>query len=104
MNLLLDTYVFLWWREASTRLKRDAKRAISDADTVFVSAASAWEVGIKIALKKLSIPGPLETAVEQSGFEKLLVGFGHAAAGSTLAPTTATRSTSCSLRRPSPRD
>ncbi|MSR19821.1 MAG: type II toxin-antitoxin system VapC family toxin [Gemmatimonadetes bacterium] len=86
MRLLLDTHVFLWWRESSGRLKGEAERAISGADIVFVSAASAWEIAIKLALKKLRIPGPLDAAVEDSHFDQLPISFAHASAVTGLAP------------------
>ena len=79
MRLLLDTHVFLWWREANRRIRGDAGRAISEADAVFVSVASGWEIAVKVALKKLTIPGPVEPAIEESRFEKLPITFGHAA-------------------------
>lgn len=78
MRLLLDTQVFLWWRADDKRLGRTARAAIADADVVFVSAASAWEAGIKAALGRLRYPGTIETGVEHSGFEKLPVTFAHA--------------------------
>lgn len=86
MRLLLDTHVFLWWREASERLRPDAVAAISEAEAVFVSAATAWEVAIKVALGKLRLPGPLEPAVEESRFDKLPITFAHAAAVAALSP------------------
>jgi PIN domain nuclease of toxin-antitoxin system len=43
-------------------------------------------VAIKIALGKLRIPGPLEEAVSDSGFEALPITFSHAAAVTGLAP------------------
>jgi PIN domain nuclease of toxin-antitoxin system len=86
VSLLLDTHVFLWWRENNPRLKADARRAIAESPAVFVSAASAWEVAIKVGTGKLRIPGPVEDAVEQSGFEKLPVEFRHAAATMVLPP------------------
>lgn len=86
MRLLLDTHVFLWWREASSRLSAEAREAIGDADEAFVSAATAWEVAIKVALKKLRLPGPLEPAIEDGGFDKLPVLFAHASAVTGLAP------------------
>jgi PIN domain nuclease of toxin-antitoxin system len=79
LRLLLDTHVFLWWRENSPRLTPAARRAIAEADDAFVSAASAWEVAVKMAVGKLTIPGPFEGAVEESGFSKLVVEFRHAA-------------------------
>ena len=86
MTLLLDTHVFLWWREANHRLKGKASSAIAEAESVFVSVASGWEIAIKVALKKLTIPGPIEPAIEESRFEKLPITFGHAAALMGLAP------------------
>jgi len=84
--LLLDTHVFLWWLEANPRLKGRARRSISNAEIVYVSAVSEWEAAIKVGLGKLTIPGPLEPAVEESGFEKLSITFEHASAVATLPP------------------
>ena len=49
-KLLLDTHAFLWWRSNDQLLQGAAKSAIADADVVFVSAATAWEAGIKASL------------------------------------------------------
>ena len=83
-RLLLDTHVFLWWRADDRRINAAARRAIAEADVVFVSAASAWEAGIKIALGQLSIPDSFEAGVSESGFEKLPIGFAHAEAAARL--------------------
>lgn len=84
MNLLLDTHAFLWWREESPRLRTEARRAIASADLVAVSAATAWEIAIKVSIGKLRIPGPVEPAVRDSGFSPLRVDFYHAAAVESL--------------------
>lgn len=60
------------------------RQSIAGADLVFVSAASAWEVAIKVALGKLSVPSSVEQAVEDSRFSKLPVTFAHAAAVAEL--------------------
>jgi PIN domain nuclease of toxin-antitoxin system len=83
-RLLLDTHVFLWWRSDDRQLKRAARRAIAGADVVFVSAASAWEAAIKIALGRLRVPDTIEAGVLESGFEKLAIGFAHAEAAARL--------------------
>jgi len=83
-RLLLDTHVFLWWRSDSRKLIASARRAIAEADVVFVSAASAWEAAIKIALGRLRIPGSIESGVLDSGFQKLAIGFPHAEAAARL--------------------
>ena len=49
---LLDTHVLIWWDEGK-RLSAAARRAIREADEVYVSAVSAWEVAIKIGLGRL---------------------------------------------------
>ena len=86
MQLLLDTHVFLWWRMADASLKSEARRAISGADQVYVSAASAWEVAIKVALGKLRIPEEFATAVAASKFEELPITFRHATLAGGLPP------------------
>ena len=77
MNLLLDTHVLIWWDEGR-RLAGAARRAIEAADTVYVSAASAWEVAIKIALGRLRPARTVEQAAEESGFLELPITFRHA--------------------------
>lgn len=77
MNLLLDTHVLIWWDEGR-KLTAAARRAIEAADTVYVSAASAWEVAIKIGLGRLRPSRTVEQAVEESGFLELPVTFRHA--------------------------
>ena len=77
-DLLLDTHVLIWWDEGR-RLSREATRAIRSADSVFVSAVSAWEIAIKTALGRLRPQRTIAEAVTQSGFSELPVGFAHAA-------------------------
>ena len=84
MRLLLDTHVVLWWSQGGSQIKADARRRIREADEVFVSAASEWEVAIKVALGKLSVPGPLLDVVAASGFSPLPIDFAHAAAVGSL--------------------
>ena len=57
MNLLLDTHTFLWAIDNHPNLSPEARVAITDGNNmVFVSAATAWEISIKKAIGKLSIP------------------------------------------------
>ena len=77
MNLLLDTHVILWWELNSRALRTDARRAIESADRVVVSAASAWEIAIKIGLGRMRLKDPLSTLVERSGFDQLPITFEH---------------------------
>lgn len=77
MNLLLDTHVLIWWDEGR-KLAAPARQAIEEADTVYVSAASAWEVAIKIGLGRLRPARTVLEAVEESGFRELPITFAHA--------------------------
>lgn len=78
MRLLLDTHVLIWW-DAGQRLSAPAKKAIRDADEVFVSAASAWEVAIKASLGKISSSRTIAEATSESGFVELPITFEHTA-------------------------
>ena len=49
-----------------------------------MSAPSAWEVAIRIALGKLRIPRPFAAAVEASRFGELAITFRHAALAGAL--------------------
>ncbi len=53
---------------------------------VFVSAASAWEAGIKQALGRLTLPAPFAVGVDASGFQRLPIAFEHAAEAAALPP------------------
>lgn len=56
MNLLLDTHIFLW-SITSRRLSPAADAAFLDADnTLYLSAASYWEICIKLGIGKLTLP------------------------------------------------
>lgn len=89
MRLLLDTHAFLWAASDPAQLDPGAREAVQDAaNEVFVSAAAAWEIAIKIALKKLSIPGDpgvwFLARVGSLGFGHLDVTASHALAVNSL--------------------
>ena len=66
MRLLLDTHALLWWLDGDRRLPPKVRRAIADdANTILVSAASAWEITTKARLGKL--PGALDVAADVAG-------------------------------------
>jgi PIN domain nuclease of toxin-antitoxin system len=90
MNLLLDTPVLLWWLADDPALAARAESAIADAgNAVWVSAASAWEVAIKVALGRLQLPGPaaevLPAVLAENDFSPLPVSIDHALGAGALA-------------------
>jgi len=59
MKILLDTQSWPWWIAAPERLSQDAQRRIADRrNTIYLSAASTWEIAIKYGIGKLPLPEP----------------------------------------------
>ncbi len=80
MNLLLDSHIVLWWLSDDERLSRKARRLIERADEVFVSAATSWELAVKVSLGKLRMPEGFLEVVEKEGFTHLPITPLHALA------------------------
>ncbi len=59
MRLLLDTHIILWALSDAEKLSDKAKSLIQQADQLYVSSASIWEIAIKSRLGKLDIDLPL---------------------------------------------
>lgn len=89
MQLLLDTHAFLWWLAGDLQLSVAARKAIgNEENTVFVSAASAWEITTKHRLGKLPRAGALAadvagTILDQS-FVSLPISVRHGQAAGAL--------------------
>ncbi|MFZ5475304.1 MAG: type II toxin-antitoxin system VapC family toxin [Myxococcota bacterium] len=86
MRLLLDSHVFLWWKTADPRLSPAMVRTIAEAETVYVSAATAWELGLKVSLGKLRLPESVEDGIVAAGFTELPVHFRHTREAVVLPP------------------
>ncbi len=89
MNLLLDTNALLWWLGAAPRLGRQAAIVIADpANTIWVSAATVWEIAIKTSIGRLEMGEPPEQCLPRemarNRFRPLLIDFEHALAVRTL--------------------
>ncbi|BBX74448.1 type II toxin-antitoxin system VapC family toxin [Mycobacterium shinjukuense] len=72
-RLLLDTHVVLWLLDDSPRLGIEARDRIMAGAAVYVSAASTWELAIKAAIGKITLPDDLNGAIERSGLRDLPV-------------------------------
>lgn len=64
MNLLLDTHVFLWWIDDDPIPWPAAEAIRIPENTVWLSAASAWEITIKASIGKLRLPDRAARFVE----------------------------------------
>jgi len=61
MKVLLDTHTLLWATLSSASLSSKAKEIISnEKNVIFVSAASAWEISIKVRAGELPLAEPFE--------------------------------------------
>jgi len=79
VTLLLDTHVLLWWLDDPEQISRAARMAIRDGtNTVYVSAAVAWEIAIKRALGKLDAPDDLVAVMEANRFLPFPITIAHA--------------------------
>ncbi|MEW2485917.1 type II toxin-antitoxin system VapC family toxin [Streptomyces sp. NPDC048411] len=77
MRLLLDTHVILWWLDDSSELSGEIKDLLDTEPSVYISAASAWEIAIKQSLGKLEGPKDLAERVRDSQFTSLPITAGH---------------------------
>jgi len=69
VRLLLDAHALLWWLADDPALGGAARSQVADpANTVFVSAATVWEISIKRALGKLDAPDDLVDRLATEGF------------------------------------
>ena len=85
MRLLLDTHTLLWWLSEPARLSKDAYASIENqANEVFLSAASVWEIAIKKNQNRLRAPDNLVKIAIERGFTSLPISFSHAEAAGAL--------------------
>ncbi len=79
MRILLDTHVFLWLVDDSPRLTAQARALITNAEKVFVSSATIWEVAIKVRIGKLraNLDGLIEE-MQKNGFDEMPIYARHA--------------------------
>jgi PIN domain nuclease of toxin-antitoxin system len=78
VRLLLDTNIALWIATQRRAIPAATRRLIDEANAVLVSAASVWEIGIKVALGKLDLDmDELIHDFTASGFQRLGVTWEH---------------------------
>lgn len=83
MNILLDTHVALWAITDSPRLPKRAREMIeSPKSSVWISAATIWEIAIKHSLRRGDMPVSSQDALRyfrESGYRFLPIEPEHAA-------------------------
>lgn len=83
MRILIDTKCWLWWFLSPERLSGGGRDVIaSSRDPIYLSAASSWEIAIKMGLGKLKLPEPpakyVPARLVEQGMNALAVEHAHA--------------------------
>jgi PIN domain nuclease of toxin-antitoxin system len=79
VRLLIDTHILLWADERPRLIAPTLLAAMrEDANEIFVSAATIWEIAIKRAIGKLRFDRPIVAAIVSLGFEIIPVAGTHA--------------------------
>lgn len=79
MKLLLDTHILVWWVAGDRKLPKSLRDRIAAAENdVWVSAATFWELSIKLRLGRIAIDlEELRKATNADGFSELSVQIAH---------------------------
>jgi PIN domain nuclease of toxin-antitoxin system len=84
VRFLLDTQLALWATIGALPAK--AQQFIDEADAVFVSAISPWEISIKASHGRIKIePADLLQGFQEANFLELAITWRHAVASRSLA-------------------
>jgi len=91
MRILVDTQCWLWMSLAPERFSARARRIVEDtSQTLYLSAASAWEIAIKHALGKLRLPEPpasyVPSRLASLGVRPLAIELSHTLRVAALPP------------------
>jgi len=77
MKYLIDTHVIIWLAKDAHELPKSIKGLIENVENdIYISAASLWEIAIKINLRKLDLKLPLDKLlhdIRTSGFNVLQI-------------------------------
>ena len=85
MNILLDTHIFLWLNVDDPKLTPAARKLLDQAQEIYVSSASFWELAIKISRGDLKADlEELKSALFSNGFALLPITVEHACATAAL--------------------
>jgi PIN domain nuclease of toxin-antitoxin system len=82
VKYLVDAHALLWSQDDTSRLSAAATATLTDpAHDRLVSAATIWEIGIKVAIKKLSLSKPfrawIDTALADLAATMLPINLDH---------------------------
>ncbi|ASK27854.1 type II toxin-antitoxin system VapC family toxin [Neisseria chenwenguii] len=77
-RILLDTHVVIWWLADAGNLGGKARNCIQNRQNqIYVSAATMWELSIKMGKGLLTLPENIFEVVEDEGFIPLPITWFH---------------------------
>ncbi len=105
MVILLDTHIFLWWLFDDPHLSDSLRKQIQNMDTtIFVSAASVWEIATKYRIGKLpeaqAVAADVPKWIVKAGFHSMAIKPEHAQMAGMWDVPAKTRLTVCLLPSP----
>ena len=88
--MILDTCALLWLASGNKKLSRSGLKRIKESPAVYVSAISGFEVAIKVATRKLTLPFPplewFQKVIEHHGLAMLPLDLNVCIAAAELPP------------------
>jgi PIN domain nuclease of toxin-antitoxin system len=66
MEVLLDTHILIWFASNPVKLSKHAMSAITEADKLYVSAITAWEIGTLISKGRLQLSMSVNDWIQKS--------------------------------------
>jgi PIN domain nuclease of toxin-antitoxin system len=83
-RFLLDSHILIWLDTGDSRLSPAVLQTLRRAEQRFLSAASAWELSLKMAAGKLRLRVPVSTMLQAFGLLELPVTIRHGDLAATL--------------------
>jgi PIN domain nuclease of toxin-antitoxin system len=88
VRALVDTHTLIWWALESPELSATAAATLREAEQLYLSLASCWEIVIKVQINKIrlleSVDAFFRSCVEEKGIELLPINLRHLATLSRL--------------------
>jgi PIN domain nuclease of toxin-antitoxin system len=82
--MLLDSNMVIWLDQRPSRLRDVILYQIQNCPQVYLSAVTAWELGIKQSLGKLTLVRPVSEFIRENNLTELPVTVEHGEAVSSL--------------------
>lgn len=88
MRLLLDSHAILWWVTDDAALPASVRDEIHGAVQLVISVATAWELGIKLAIGRIdgAVLEEILLGAQADGMRVLDVTWEHASQAAALPP------------------